>query len=37
MNPNASDIVLVNSLIEIAVKGSLLQMQVKAFTHMCFF
>lgn len=31
MNPNASDIVFVNSLIEIAVKGSLLQMQMKAF------
>ena len=29
MNPNASDIVLVNSLIEIAAKGSALQMQMK--------
>ena len=39
MNPNASDIVLVNSLyfIEIAVKGSALQMQMKDFTHICFF
>ena len=33
MNPNASDIVLVNSLIEIAAKGFALQMQMKDFTH----
>ena len=37
MNPNASDIVLVNSLIEIAAKGSALQMQKQDFTHICFF
>ena len=37
MNPNASDIVLVNSLFEIAAKGSALQMQMKDFTHICFF
>ena len=38
MNPNASDIVLVNSLIEIAAKGSALQkLQMKGFTHICFF
>ena len=37
MNPNASDIVLVNSLIEIAAKGFALQMQMKDFTHICFF
>ena len=33
MNPNASDITLVNSLIEIAAKGTALQMQMKDFTH----
>ena len=37
MNPNASDITLVNSLIEIAAKGFALQMQMKHFTHICFF
>ena len=37
MNPNASDITLVNSLIEIAAKGTALQMQMKDFTHICFF
>ena len=37
MNPNASDIVLVNSLIEIAAKGTVLQMQMRDFTHICFF
>ena len=37
MNPNASDIVLVNSLIDIAAKGTALQMQMKDFTHICFF
>ena len=38
MNPNASDTVLVNSLIEIAAKGSALQkLQMKGFTHICFF
>ena len=38
MNPNASDIVLVNSLNEIAAKGSALQkLQMKGFTHICFF
>ena len=37
MNSNASDIVLVNSLIEIAAKGSVLQMQMKDFTHICLF
>ena len=37
MNPNASDITLVNSLIEIAAKGTALQMQMKNFTHICFF
>ena len=33
MNPNASDIVLVNSLIEIAAKGTALQMQMKDFQY----
>ena len=37
MNPNVSDIVLVNSLIEIAAKGFALQMQIKDFTHIYFF
>ena len=37
MNPNASEIVLVNSLIEIAAKGFALQMKMKDFTHICFF
>ena len=37
MNPNASDIVHVNSLTEIAAKGSALQMQMKGFSHICFF
>ena len=36
MNPNASDIVLVNSLIEIAAKGFALQMEMKDFIHICF-
>ena len=37
LTPNASYIVLVNSLIQIAAKGSALQMQMKDFTHICFF
>ena len=37
MNANASDIVHANSLIEIAAKGSALQMQMKGLTHICFF
>ena len=37
MNPNVSDIVRVNSLIEIAAKGSALQMQMKGFTHIFYF
>ena len=37
MNPNASDIVPVNSLIEIAAKGFSLHMQMKEITHICFF
>ena len=37
MNPNASDIVPVNSLIEIAAKGFSLHMQMKEITHIGFF
>ena len=37
MNPNASDIVPVNSLIEIAAKGFSLHIQMKEITHICFF